>query len=279
VSRLLVVQPDSDQVDALREAIRAHIPGDIAVARSLDEALAWLDHCLPDVILLPTLMPSFVEDYLVAYLATIPGSGHVQILGVPHLERAPVAVQPQRRDSLDFLRWRRQPREAIRPVCDPRVFSRDVVAYLAAADSLRRDFDLLSPDVLSGRDRRIQRRFGYDELPWISYVGMGGEQAALINLSAGGALLRMGSRPEHRFLKRADPVVAQQARLTLEVGSLRQVHALGRVIRCVPTMASDRTQYEVAFAFDDRAARAEAILERLELPRQLGAGSDLVLAR
>ena len=94
-----------------------------------------------------------------------------------------------------------------------------------------------------------------------------------------GALLRMSSRPEHRFLKRADPHVAQQARLTLEVGSLRQVHALGRVIRCVPMTTSASIQYEVAFLFDDQAARAEAVFERLELPRQLGAGAEIVLAR
>ena len=159
------------------------------------------------------------------------------------------------------------------------MFSKDVVAYLAAADAVRRDFELLSPDVLSGRNRRVEQRFGYDELPWISYVRMGGEQAALVNLSAGGALLRMNSRPEHRFLKRADPHVAQQARLTLEVGSVRQVHALGRVIRCVPMMASPQTQYEIAFLFDDRAARAEGVLERLELPRLIGTGSEIMLAR
>ena len=287
VSRLLVVQPDPAQAEALREAVRAYISTDVAVAESLDEALAWVDHCLPDVILLPTLMPSLVEDYLVAYLATIPGAGHVQILGVPHLERAEVAVQREERRRFrwrprewSLFPWRRrQPRQAIRPICDPGVFSKDVVAYLLAADSMRRDFDLISPELLRGRDRRIEQRFAYDELPWISYVGMAGEQAALINLSAGGALLRMSSRPQHRFLRRADPNVAQQARLTLEVGSLRQVHALGRVIRCVPVMNSASTQYEIAFLFDDKAARAEAVLERLELPRELGAGAGIVLAR
>lgn len=288
MSRLLVVQPDPAQAEALRESVRAYIQADVAVAQSLEEALAWIDHCLPDVILLPTLMPALVEDYLVAYLATIPGAGHVQILGVPRLERAAVAVQrderrrfPWQRRDWRLFRWLRgrQPREAIRPVCDPGVFSKDVVAYLAAADAVRRDFELLSPDVLSGRNRRGEQRFGYDELPWISYVRMGGEQAALVNLSAGGALLRMNSRPEHRFLKRADPHVAQQARLTLEVGSVRQVHALGRVIRCVPMMASPQTQYEIAFLFDDRAARAEGVLERLELPRLIGTGTEIVLAR
>jgi hypothetical protein len=288
VSRLLVVQPDPAQADALREALRAYISADVAVAQSLDEALAWIDHCLPDVILLPTLIPALVEDYLVAYLATIPGAGHVQILGVPRLERAEVAVQREEPRRLSWLRrdwpifrWRlrRRPRQAIRPVCDPGVFSKDVVAYLAAADELRRSVDLLGADALSGRNRRTEQRFGYDELPWISYVRMGGEQAALVNLSAGGALLRMGSRPEHRFLKRADPHVAQQARLTLEVGSFRQVHALGRVIRCVPMTANPHTQYEIAFLFDGKAARAEAVLERLELPRLIGTGSEIVLLR
>ena len=288
MSRLLVVQPDPAQADALREALRAYISADVVVAQSLDEALAWIDHCLPDVILLPTLIPALVEDYLGAYLATIPGAGHVQILGVPRLERAEVAVQREEPRRFSWLRrdwpifpWRlrRQPRQAIRPVCDPGVFSKDVVAYLAAADELRRSVDLVGADAPSGRNRRTEQRFSYDELPWISYVRMGGEQAALINLSAGGALLRMGSRPEHRFLKRADPHVAQQARLTLEVGSFRQVHALGRVIRCVPMTANPQTQYEIAFLFDDKAARAEAVLERLELPRLIGTGSEIVLVR
>jgi hypothetical protein len=278
-----------EQADLLRDALREHIAADVAVAQSLDEALDHIDHCLPDVILLPTLMPALVEDYLVAYLSTIPGAGHVQLLGVHRLERPAVDDQreerslfPWRLRGWSILPWRRRrkPRRHVgEPICDPDLFSKDVVAYLAAANALRQDFDLLSPDVLSGRERRIETRFSYDELPWISYVRMGGEQAALINLSAGGALLRMRARPEHRFLKRADPHVAQQARLTLEVGSVRQVHALGRVIRCVPVAASAQTQYEIAFLFDDRAARAEGILEKLELPRQLGAGTEIVLAR
>jgi hypothetical protein len=47
----------------------------------------------------------------------------------------------------------------------------------------------------------------------------------------------------------------------------------------VPVAASPQTQYEIAFLFDDRAARAEGVLERLELPRLIGTGSEIVLAR
>ena len=82
-----------------------------------------LDRPLPsDVIQLPPLIPALVEDYLVAYLATIPGAGHVQILGVPRLERAEVAVQRGEPRRFSWLRrdwpifpWRRrrQPRQAI----------------------------------------------------------------------------------------------------------------------------------------------------------------------
>ena len=42
-------------------------------------------------------------------------------------------------------------------------------------------------------------------------------------------------------------------------------------------MASPQTQYEIAFLFDDRAARAEGVLERLELPRLIGTGRALQL--
>ena len=44
MSRLLVVQPDPAQAEALREAVRAYIPADVAVARSLEEALEWIAH-------------------------------------------------------------------------------------------------------------------------------------------------------------------------------------------------------------------------------------------
>src|SRR5215813_2525043 len=92
MSWVLVIQPDSLQADALRAAFSAHVSEDIIIAESIDDALSSIDERIPDVILLPPLTAGAVEDYLIAYVGTIPGAGHVQILGLPLLEQSDDAV-------------------------------------------------------------------------------------------------------------------------------------------------------------------------------------------
>jgi hypothetical protein len=105
--------------------------------------------------------------------------------------------------------------------------------------------------VLNGaRDRRREPRFASDEVPWISLVIVGDEPAALVDVSSRGALLRTHSRPRHRFLKRSERTVQEQPCLTLEMEWGREVHAAGRVIRCIPLTTAAHTQYEIAFSFD-----------------------------
>jgi hypothetical protein len=246
LSRLLVVQPDSLQADALREALHGLAAEDVVVAESLDDALSSIDQCVPDVVLLPTLIPATVENYLIAYLGTIPNAGHVQILGLPRLERSDDSVERQARFA-----WRRLqgPHVVGTPGCDPGVFAQDVTFYLASARE--RKMECAAYSALSGKsERRGERRFASNEVPWISYVSFGGERVGLINVSSGGALLRTRSRPEHHFLRRSDPNVLDRSCLTLELRSDSKVHAMGRVVRCVPLRTSALTEYEIAFSFD-----------------------------
>jgi len=63
-------------------------------------------------------------------------------------------------------------------------------------------------------------------------------------------LLRTQARPEHHSLKRSDPNVSERSRLTLELSG-HEIHALGRVIRCVPLRTGAGIQYDIAFSFDD----------------------------
>jgi hypothetical protein len=252
MSWLLVVQPDSVQADALREALRTLALENVVIAESLDDALSSIDLRVPDVILLPALIPASVEDYVIAYLGTIPSAGHVQFLGLPRLGRSDDAVQHQTRSRFPWRR--RQERRAIgTPGCDPDVFARDVIAYLASARVLKEELELgrAYAAMNGGPERRTEPRFANDEVPWISFVRLGGQRAALINLSSRGALLQTHARPEHHLLKRFDPNIRERSGLTLELASEREVHAMGRVIRCVPLKTSTRTQYEIAFAFDD----------------------------
>jgi hypothetical protein len=132
------------------------------------------------------------------------------------------------------------------------VFTQDVIAYLASAKALKKEIERSSAQAVSkGLERRREPRFANNEVPWISIVSFGDEQAALINVSSRGALLRIQSRPEHPYLRRSNPNAQKRSRLTLELDSDTTLQALGRVIRCVPLRTSAPTQYEIAFRFDE----------------------------
>jgi len=249
MSWLLVVQPDSTQADVLRAALRAHVSEDVVVADSLDDALSSIDQSIPDIVLMPPLIPSAVEDYVISYLGAIPSARHVQILGLPMLECSEGAVQ---RRARSLIPWRR-PKEPLTPGCDPGIFTQAVIAYLSGSRALKHEIELHSAQsALSARpDRRIEPRFSRHKVPWISVTRFGRGRAVLINVSTRGVLLRTQARPEHHFLKRSDPNVRERSRLTFELGPGHEVHAIGRVIRCVPLRTGAATQYEIAFSFDD----------------------------
>lgn len=263
MSRLLVVQPDSAQADALREALRRRMSEDVVVAESvddalssivaesLDDALSSIDQCVPDVVLLPTLLPSAVENYLIAYLGALPDAGHVQILGLPHLERSEYSDQRRAR-SLFAWRPRQRSRALVTEDCDPGVFTRDLIAYVASARALKTEIELRAPyaALREKPERRSEPRFASHEVPWISYVNFGAEGAALINVSSRGVLLRTRSRPKYGVLRRSDPNPREQSPLTLELGSDSEVCVKGRIVRCIPVRTIAPTEYEIAFAFD-----------------------------
>jgi hypothetical protein len=252
MSWLLVVQPDSEQADTLLDALRAYVSQDVVVAESLEDALSSIDQDIPDALLLPTLTPAGTEDYLIAYLGTIPTARHVQILGLPQLEQCDRPVEPRARSVLRW-RWGQRTRGVRTRRCDSAIFTRDVVTYLARASALREQNELYDVHAASREmpDRRTEPRFANCDVPWISFARLGSERAALINVSARGALVRTRRRPEHRFLRRADPPVRERSGLTLELESHGEVHAVGRVIRCVPLKTCAQTEYEIAFSFDD----------------------------
>ena len=277
MSWLLVVQPDRVQAAALRNALHPHIGENVVVVvESLDEALASIDDGVPDVILLPDLIPAAIEDYLVMYLGTIPGAGHVQILGLPRFERPDASAPPPPPRSLfpwtpgSLLPWRRR-RQAPRPATqgwDPRVFTQDVIAYLDGARALKQEIELYGPAVLGGAERRREPRFSDYEVPWISVLRFGDEHAALLNVSSRGALLQTDTRPAHHLLRRVDANVRERPRLILELESEGEIHAMGRVIRCAPLRIGTQTLYEVAFSFDDSVGLhlpARAIVTRPHL--------------
>jgi len=58
MSWLLIVQPNSAQADLLREALRTNVSADVVVVDSIDSALSLIDEGIPDVVLLPDLIPA-----------------------------------------------------------------------------------------------------------------------------------------------------------------------------------------------------------------------------
>ena len=104
-------------------------------------------------------------------------------------------------------------------------------------------------------------------------MSFAGEQATLIDVSARGALLRTSSRPRHDVLKRLDPSTRAQAGLILKLESHSEVHASGKVIRCVPVRTGTVPQYDVAFSFDATVGLhlpwSGALVPSLSAPRAL----------
>jgi hypothetical protein len=276
MSWLLVVQPDPIQAAALCDALRGNVTADIVVAESVEAALSLIDDRVPDVILLPTLTPAAVEDYVVAYLGAIPGADHVQILGLPIL-RLPAAPIPQRSRSIFPWRWRRQeplpaPTVADTHAYDSGAFTKDVIDYLAGARMIKRDLAIYGPAASHSLERRREPRFPSHEVPWISLVSFAGEQATLLDVSARGVLLRMSSRPGLNVFRQA-AANARRPRLILKLESHSEVQAAGQVIRCVPVRTTALPQYEVAFSFDDEVGLhlpwSGALVPSLSAPKAL----------
>ena len=265
MSWLLVVQPDPVQADALCNALRGNVSEDIVVAESLDAALSLIDEKVPDVILLPSLMPAAVEDYVVAYLGATPGADHVQILGLPAL-RQPLEPVPQKRTALgacqDWISrsiipwWRRQelhhePPSVDASGYDSRAFTKDVIDYLAGAKLVKKEMALYGASASEKLERRSAPRFQSYEVPWISLVSFAGEHATLLDVSARGARLRTSSRPAYELLKRLDSDDRSRAKLVLKLESHSEFQAAGQVIRCVPVRSSQLPQFDVVFSFDE----------------------------
>lgn len=248
---LLVVQPDGRQADLLRNAVHSRVAADLVVVESLQEAVVAIERAVPDVVLLSSLIPA-AEDYVCAYLATLPYAGHVQVLLMPHLGRGDHAVTAV--PSWQVRWWRRHdPPIVTQPWCDPAMFTRDLAAYLARAQALKAQHACHEPCPVSlGRpERRRDRRFLNHEVPWISVVRIGTERADLIDVSSRGALLRTHTRPAPHMLRRTDRYHERPPHIVLELDSGPAVQTTGRVVRCLPLTAGAGMKYKIAFAFDD----------------------------
>ena len=86
-STVLALEPDPEQAVALRRVVCDLAQAGLTVVRSKDEFLGALSDGLPDLILLPSLLPPADESQLFAHLRTLTESSHVQVLVTPFIVR------------------------------------------------------------------------------------------------------------------------------------------------------------------------------------------------
>jgi len=254
---ILAVQPDSVQARTLRHALCERVKGEVVVVDSTEAALSVIDKHVPDVILLHALMLPAEEDYLIAYLRTLPNTDHVQSITIPQIESSSDCDRPKH--SLHSLFGGLKPRSARMSTvgCDSQLFAADVVGYLTRAREIEQQIHERKTDdePLGSSNRRGGHRWSPLEMPWVSSVRLiAGEQADLINVSLSGALVRTRTRPALPSGKHLDLDLDSRARpgLTFHLLSGAEVRATGRVVRChVGSLGSGRTRYDVAFRFDE----------------------------
>jgi len=249
---VLAIQPDLAQAVLLRDALLEQVDGEVVVVETTEAALSVIDKRVPKVILLHALLPVREEDYLAAYLRTLVNTGHVQVIGIPHLE-PPSAPVPPKRSLFGALKLKKATR--IKVGCEARSFSADVAAYLAHADEItelnqyRKGYD----EPPGASERRGGYRWSPRDIPWVSSVRFTGvEKADLINVSSGGALVRTHSRPGLHSLTYGDSDSRARPRLTFQLASGAEVCATGQVIRFQAGSPNNgRVLYTVAFRFDE----------------------------
>jgi CheY-like chemotaxis protein len=261
---ILTVQPDPEQAAVLQRALGDRVRAEVAVVDSSDAALSAIDRKIPDVLLLHALMLPPEEDYLLAYLRTLPGTAHVQAISIPHLQlQSSCPDDLPRRGLFRGLRQRPAPMAAVGH--DPGLFAADVAEYVARARDIKRYIhDRPDDGPLASSDRRRTQRWSPLDIPWVSAVRLtSGERADLINVASAGALVRTPVRPTLLSAKHVDLDSRLQPGLTFRLVSGAEIHALGRIIRCqVGSVETGAMLYDVAFRFDESVG--------LELPTPAG---------
>jgi CheY-like chemotaxis protein len=260
---VLALEPNLDHAVAVRHACDL-AQAELTLVHSKDEFLDALDDSLPDLILLPSLLPPADESQLFAHLRTFTDSSHVQVLLTPHsfASDTETPAAPSRG-------WRRLLTRPASPprsyACDLHSFAERVTWALQSAEEARQTIAercrwLYGTPGGSAEDRRVHRRIPAAELPWLQAARIkNGPQVRLVDLSEGGVLLE------------ADTRMRRNSSGLLElVGSSRETVCSFRVLRWQPSPTDPASLYRGACAFTepfdlDRLLRpdpADAVLVR-----------------
>lgn len=133
---ILAIEPDRRQASQLRAMARGRLRADLVLADSAAPALIALGGRVPDLILVPALLPPADETAIGDHLRVLDAaSAHVQTLIIPVL----AATRPKSRRHGVLAKLKRKQASAPEG-CDPREFAEQCATYLkrATAECARR---------------------------------------------------------------------------------------------------------------------------------------------
>ncbi len=259
-ARILALEFDARQAAAIHHVVCDLLGGDLTLVDSVERAVDCLRTGVPDLILLPALVPAAAEAELLACVRALPSAAHIETQITPLLGASKPAEAPQ-----GWRRWtaRRTGKAATADGLAPLVFAE----RLAWSLSLARERQQL---VRHPVDRRAHQRFALVELPGLRAARLeAGPMVSIVDVSAGGALVETAVQ-----LEPASETVLQL------LGYARQTAIRSRVLRCHVTRLDGQPRYLGAFVFHQpldlgelrlpapaAACEAPALLLRLPTPR------------
>ena len=101
---MLALEPDSGKANAIRQIVSAIADASLTVVRSKDHLLEALRCGVPDLVLLPVLLPWADETQLIDALRSISERRHLEVVVTPY-EIAHESTEGEENDALTG--WRR----------------------------------------------------------------------------------------------------------------------------------------------------------------------------
>jgi hypothetical protein len=240
---VLAFEPDPAKASTIHRLVAGFTRAGLTLVRSKDQLLEALRDGLPDLLLLPALLPPCDESQVFKYLRASNDKRHLEVLITPYS-----IVSDDNEVSEPPNGWRRMLRRTPtrqRPFgCDLDSFRERLAWSLGRARDARRDraehFRVFEgATVGTWSDRRVHRRFPVHALPWLQLARIeGAPKVKLLDLSSGGALVQSDIR------LRRDAVGMLEL-----VGAERQVFVPFRVIRWQPSSHTNDLRYLGACVF------------------------------
>ena len=242
---MLALEPDSGKASAITQVVSTIADASLTVVRSTDRLLEALRRGVPDLVLLPALLPWADEAQLIDALRSISDGRHLEVVVTP-FEIAQETSDSEDDDTSEG--WRRLLTKTTAPPkpagCSVRAFSERVrwalhCVRLARLQRAKHIEWFGSGSIDAPGNRRAYRRFAPTDLPWLQTARLrGGGKLKLLDLSSGGALVRMET-----------PLARDVEGLLELVGGQGPSVVPFRVIRWHPSSSNREFPYLGAFAF------------------------------